>query len=54
MSDKRTEEKERLMREILNKERTSGPVKTDDVVLVTGKAKTPLIKPQMKCRRCRT
>ena len=44
MSDKRTEEKERLMREILNKDRTSGTVKTDDVVLVTGKGEDSIDK----------
>ena len=35
MSDKRTEEKERLMREILNKERKNSNVKKEDVVLTT-------------------
>ena len=44
MSDKRTEEKERLMREILNKDRTSSTVKTDDVVLVTGKGEDSIDK----------
>ena len=39
MSDKRTDEKERLMREILNKDRTrlETPQSTDEVVLTTGK-----------------
>ena len=42
--DKRQEEKERLMREILNKNRTSGTEKPEDIVLTTGPGESSIDK----------